>query len=559
MKKLEQLISDKISRREMLTRSGKATAFLALGSIIPSAFFDRLNENKFTVRQSQLYFDPIEASNEDKLILPEGFNFTVIRKWGEKISQSENFGFNNDYVAYLPIDLHSEGNNSEDGLLFVNHEFPSPLFINNYTDADFKSGRIKTAEEVNREKASVGFSVFRVRRENGEWMFVDDETYNRRVDANTPIRISGKALKSDLMGNDDFTKGTLANCSGGITPWGTVLSGEENFQDYFASDNIWEYRWNDVEKDFNVNHYGWVVEVDPFDKNSIPVKRTSLGRFRHENVVINISPKGKVVAYMGDDKVNECVYKFISKSEYDKDDRSKNMNILDEGDLYVADFENGKWQLLDYNKREELKASYGSQADVLVNCDTASKLVGGTECNRPEDIEISPVDSSLFIAFTNNSKKDDNFGSIVRLIEKGDDPESEEFDWEVFATGGVASGFSCPDNLTFDTHGNLWVLCDVSSSKLNKDEQRPFKNNGMFMIPTTGENKGKAFRFASGPADCEICGGNFTPDGSTMFLSIQHPGENSQTLKDLTSRWPDFGEDIPRPAVVAITGFRKTD
>ncbi len=559
MKRLEQLITEKISRRELLKRSGKATAFLALGSIIPPAFFDRLNAKKFESGSSQIFFNAIEASSDDKLVLPEGFDYTIIRKWGEKISESENFGFNNDYVVYLPIDMLSKGNNSTDGLLFVNHEFPSPLFINNYTDADFKSGRIKTAEEVNREKASVGFSVFRVRRENGTWMFVDDETYNRRVDANTPIRLSGKAMKCELMGYEDFVKGTLANCSGGVTPWGTVLSGEENFQDYFASENIWEYRWNDVEKDFNVNHYGWIVEVDPFDKNSIPVKRTSLGRFRHENVAINISPKGKVVAYMGDDKVNECVYKFVSKSEYDKEDRSKNMNILDEGDLYVADFENGKWQLLDYEKRQELKASYGSQAEVLVNCDKASKLVGGTECNRPEDIEISPVDNSVFVSFTNNSKKDDNFGSIVRIIEKGDDPESEEFDWEVFATGGVDSGFSCPDNLTFDSYGNLWVLCDISSSKLNKDEQRPFKNNAMFMIPTKGEHKGKAFRFASGPVDCEMCGGNFTPDGSTMFLSIQHPGENSQTLKDLTSRWPDFAEDIPRPAVVAITGFRKID
>ena len=557
MKKLEQLISEKISRREMISRSGKATAFLALGSIIPPAFFERLHEGKKDLGFPQLYFDPIEASSDDKLILPEGFNFTVVRKWGEKISESESFGFNNDYVAYLPIDLHSDGNNSEDGLLFVNHEFPSPLFINNYTDDDFKSGKIKTKEEVDKEKSSVGFSIFRVKRVNGEWKFVDDDTYNRRVDANTPIRISGKALRSDLMGNDDYAKGTLANCSGGVTPWGTVLSGEENFQDYFTSENIWEYRWNDVDRDFNVNHYGWVVEVDPFDKNSIPVKRTSLGRFRHENVAINISPKGKIVAYMGDDKVNECVYKFVSSSVYDKSNRANNFSLLDEGDLYVADFESGKWQLLDYEKREELKPGFSSQAEVLINCDVASKLVGGTECNRPEDIEISPVDSSLFIAFTNNSKKNDSFGSIVRIIEKNNDPESEEFDWEVFATGGVASGFSCPDNLTFDSHGNLWVLCDISTSKLNKGEQRPFKNNAMFMIPTKGEHKGKAFRFASGPTDCEMCGGNFTPDGSTMFLSIQHPGENSTSLENPTSRWPDFGDDIPRPAVVAITGFRK--
>ena len=557
MSKLEQLVSDKISRREMLARSGKASAFLALGAIFPSEFFLRIEKKEFSAERADVFFKPIPPSDEDRLILPEGFEFKIIRKWGDKISKTEDFGFNNDYVVYLPIDLHSGGSNSEDGLLFVNHEFPSPLFINNYSDDDFRSGRIKSAEEVSREKKSVGFSIFRVKRTNGEWQFVDDERFNRRVDADTPVRISGKAAHSESMGQSEFAKGTLANCSGGVTPWGTVLSGEENFQDYFTSENAWEYRWNDVEKDFNLNHYGWVVEVNPFDKNSVPVKRTSLGRFRHENVAISISPKGKVVAYMGDDKVNECVYKFISDKIYDKNDRSKNSDILDEGDLYVADFENGKWQLLDFGVREELKMEFGSQAEVLIHCDKSSKLVGGTECNRPEDIEISPVDNSVFIAFTNNSKRDDSFGSIVRIIEKNDDPESTEFDWEVFATGGVASGFSCPDNLTFDNAGNLWVLCDISSGKLNKDEQKPFKNNSLFMMPTSGENKGKAFRFASGPKDCEMCGGNFTPDGSTMFLSIQHPGENSLTQDNPTSRWPDFGEDIPRPAVVAITGFLK--
>jgi secreted PhoX family phosphatase len=366
MSKLEQLVSDKISRREMLARSGKASAFLTLGAIFPSEFFARVEKKVSPAISADIFFNPIPPSDEDNLILPEGFEFKIIRKWGDKISATDDFGFNNDYVVYLPIDLHSGGSNSEDGLLFVNHEFPSPLFINNYSDDDFRAGRIKSAEEVSREKKSVGFSILRVKRTNGEWEFVDDDKYNRRVDADSPVKISGRAEHSELMGNNDFAKGTLANCSGGVTPWGTVLSGEENFQDYFASENIWEYRWNDVEKDFNVNHYGWVVEVDPFDKNSVPVKRTSLGRFRHENVAISISPKGKVVAYMGDDKVNECVYKFVSHKIYDMNDRAKNSDILDVGDLYVADFENGKWQLLDFQVREELKKEFSSQAEVLI-------------------------------------------------------------------------------------------------------------------------------------------------------------------------------------------------
>lgn len=553
MNNLESLIHKKLSRRNLIKQTGKATAFLTLGSILPKEFFEiQLYREKKSGHSGDLFFKPVEASMEDRFILPEGFDYKIIRMWGDKINESDFYGYNNDFVGYLPVDFLTGGNNSEDGILVVNHEFPSPLFINNYTDEDFKKGRIKTREEVEAEKRSVGISVFRVKKENGEWKFIEDEKYNRMIDANTQIQISGKA--AGVLG--EYAKGTLANCSGGFTPWKTYLSGEENFQDYYASENVWEYRWNDAEKDFNTEQYGWIVEVDPFDKNSIAKKRTSLGRFRHENVAISISGNKKVAAYMGDDKVNECVYKFISSNSYDENNMKNNFDILDEGDLFVADFNNNQWQLLDFEKRDELKKSFTSQADVLINCDKSSKLVGGTECNRPEDIEINPVDKSVFIAFTNNSKKEDYDGSIVRIIEKNNDPESLEFEWEVFATGGVASGFSCPDNLTFDSKGNLWVLCDVSNSKLNKGRYIPFKNNSLFMIPTAGENIGKAFRFASGPVECEMCGGNFTPDESTMFVSVQHPGENSLTQESPTSRWPNYGNDIPRPAVIAITGFR---
>jgi uncharacterized protein len=552
MNNLEKLIQKKISRRDILKKTGKASVFLTLGAILPKEFFDLdLFKRKNNNSRDEILFKPIEASKEDSFILPEGFEYKIIRQWGDKINETEYFGFNNDYVNYLPIDYLIGGNNSNDGLLVVNHEFPSPLFINNYSDDDFKNGKTKTKEEVEAEKRSVGISVFRVKRENGEWKFIDDENYNRRIDANTQIQVCGNA--KSVLG--DFARGTLANCSGCITPWGTMLSGEENFQDYFVSENTWEYRWNDVEKDFNIGQYGWIVEVDPFDKSSVPKKRTSLGRFRHENVGISITGDKKVAAYMGDDKVNECVYKFISKRNYDETNRENNFDILDEGDLYAADFKNNKWQLLDFEKREELKNNFTSQADVLINCDRASKLVGGTETNRPEDIEVNPVDKSVFIAFTNNSTKNDYDGSIVRIIEKNNDPGSLEFEWEVFATGGVASGFSCPDNLTFDSKGNLWMLCDVSNAKLNKDRFIPFKNNALFMIPTSGENKGKAFRFASGPVDSEMCGGNFTPDESTLFVSVQHPGENSLTQESPTSRWPNYGNDIPRCAVIAITGF----
>ena len=349
--KLEILINRKISRRKMLKDTGKASAFLAVSSVLPSEFFNIPFLKEKINNSSDIFFKPIEPSDEDKFILPEGFSYNVIRKWGDRISATEDFGFNNDYTAYLPIDFLEGGNNSEDGLLLVNHEFPSPLFINGYTDDDFRNNRIKTKEEVDAEKRSVGISVFRVTKVNGEWKFAEDDKFSRRIDALTPVKLCGKAAGSEELKHSEYAAGTLANCSGGITPWGTMLSGEENFQDYFNSENLWEYRWNDADKDFIVENYGWVVELDPFDKNSEPKKRTSLGRFRHENVAVNISADNKVVAYMGDDKINECVYKFISEKNYDKTKRENNFDILDKGDLYVADFENNKWQLIDFEKR----------------------------------------------------------------------------------------------------------------------------------------------------------------------------------------------------------------
>jgi len=549
--RLEELIRKRLSRRSAM----KAGAFFAAGAIFPAGFFGKSFAKNPAHSTGIIPFSPISGSAEDALILPEGFQYTIIRQWGDKINDTEYFGYNNDFVTFLPIDLLEGGKNSEDGLLVVNHEYPSPLFVSGYTYEDKIAGKKKSREQIDMEKRAVGMSIFRIKKEYGKWSFVLDNNFNRRIDAFTKIKLTGKAAGTPEMQHAFYATGSLANCSGGRTLWGTVLSGEENFQDYplGSLEGDSGYRWTDQGDEHITEHYGWVLEVDPFDKNAMPKKRTSLGRFRHENVAISLAADNRVVAYMGDDKINECVYKFVSHNKYDPSSRTANMDILDDGDLYVADFEQNKWQLLDYLKRSELQMHFNSQADVLINCDKSSKVVGGTECNRPEDIEVHPFDKSVYISFTNNSSKNDQFGSIVRIMES--DPAAEDFKWEVFATGGVASGFSCPDNMVFDSKGNLWVLSDISTSKMNKGIQAPFKNNALFMIPTRGESAGKAFQFASGPTDCEMCGCYFSPNEKEMFLSVQHPGESSIDRNNPTSRWPAYGNDIPRPAVVVITGF----
>jgi uncharacterized protein len=551
---LEDLIHKRISRRGAL----KGLAFFTAGAILPGAFFNngfaRTGDAAATGKTSPgVFFEPIPPSSADEFILAEGFDYKIIRQWGDMISDTEIFGYNNDYVVYLPIDVLEGGNNSDDGILFVNNEYTHPVFVSGYNHDDYQAKKPKTKEQIVAEKKSVGVSIFRVKKGANGWEFVNDSKYNNRIDATVPVILSGKAAGTPEMHNSYEAIGTLANCSGGLTPWGTVLSGEENFQDCMPGG--W-YKWDGYGEELIPEHYGWILEVDPFDKTKPAKKRTSMGRFHHENVCIGIAKDGRVAAYMGDDDTNECVYKFVSSNKFDPSNREANMDILDDGDLYVADFVNNKWQLLDFEKREELKKDFKSQADVLINCDKSSKLVGGTESNRPEDIEIHPVDGSVYIAFTNNSKKKDYHGSIVRIIEAGDDHAAEYFTWEVFATGSVESGFSCPDNLCFDSEGNLWVLSDMSGSKMNKGDYEPFKNNSLFFIPTQGENKGKAFRFASAPTDAEMCGGNFTLDEKTMFISIQHPGEQTDYIEKPTSRWPNGGNDIPRPAVIAITGFK---
>ena len=189
-------------------------------------------------------------------------------------------------------------------------------------------------------------------------------------------------------------------------------------------------------------------------------------------------------------------------------------------------------------------------------------LVGGTPTDRPEDVEINPIDGTIYIAHTNNDKHGNFHGHITRFVEANDDLASLEFDFEIFAAGGKQSGFSAPDNLTFDTQGNLWTVTDISSSKLNGGIYKHFKNNGMFVIPTIPyknvkeDEVGEAYQFASAPLEAEMTGPCFTPDETTLFLSVQHPGENTEDAKKPTSMWPHRkGDTMPRPTVVAITGF----
>jgi secreted PhoX family phosphatase len=540
-----------ITRRRFLTYLGMGTyAALMNPSTARSADFPARRRKG----PPPDFFRPIQPSSRDDLLLPDGFRYEVVCAWGDKLGSKdpwgaeETFGFNNDFIAYFPIDALQGGKSNREGLLWINHEYPNPLFISNYR----RKSR-KTEQQIIAEKKSVGGSVIHIRREEGHWKHLPGSQYSRRLTASYP-RIPLTGPTAELVPE---AVGTLANCSGGRTPWFTALSCEENYQDFNETEDG-GYRWSDVPEQKLDNHqFGWIVEVDPFGELP-PRKHTALGRFQHENAAICVGPTGRLVVYMGDDEENQFFYKFVSAEPCrTQASRSEQAKLLTAGTLYAADFKAGKWLAIDFNRNRTNLVEEGlkSQAEVLLHTRDAAAILGATPLDRPEACKVHPLDGTLYLALTYNTSHGNLFGQVVRLIEDNDNPEGESFRYEIFLAGGPQSGLACPDNLVFDSKGNLWVICDIASEDLNKGAYKPFGNNGMYVVPTAGPSAGEAFQFGSGPVECELTGPWFTEDEQTLFLSVQHPGEESESLDALTSHWPSGGTAIPRPAVVAITGF----
>ena len=374
------------------------------------------------------------------------------------------------------------------------------------------------------------------------------------------------------------------------------------------------YGWYTVDPRFDVRReprealrHGWIVEIDPQDPTMAPRKRTALGRFCHEGANTILTKDGRVAAYMGDDAKFEYVYKFVSRYRFDPKDRAANRDLLDHGTLHVARFDadgRGEWLPLVYDERGPLNSGAGftSQAEVVIRCREAADLLGATPMDRPEDVEPSPVTGRVYMALTKNDSRaperrdfmgrnidlgpnaanprpKNDFGHIVELIEDGDDASSMRFAWNVFllagdprdgaarfltraedvaagqlaredvyyagyADRGAVSPIACPDNLGFDPSGRLWVVTDADT--------RLIGNNGCFVVPTSGPDRGLLTQVLSAPVGAEVCGCEFTPDGKTLFLSIQHPGEGG-TVDAPVSHWPDGGGLPARSAVIAVS------
>ncbi len=538
-------------------------------------------------------FEPIAATDRDELVLPDGFTYDVVIKWGDTFTRhGDRFGFNNDFIGVFPLGA------DDDVLLWVNHEYvslpPAVRRVDLYGqtfDLYEQTFRMLRGHQpsLNDQKRDVGGSVVRVRRDpvSGGWSALLRDPHNRRVDAFTRCRVDGPA--APLM-RVALVEGTFDNCAGGVTPWGTVLSCEENIHLRVPEAVDTRGRFHRGGPfDLPGGHYGWVVEVDPHDPASVPVKHTALGRFRHEGVGLRAVPGQPLAGYMADDRIGGHVWKFVSAGLY-QPDRPHNRRLLAEGTLYAARFNEdgtGEWRPIAMDSpldpvpsprdpkpdipagAQRLGDVYLSLGAALMDAYRAANCVGATPSGRPEDVEVHPADGSVFVAFTASSERPGLWpnlhGEVWRIEEDGGGPGGRSFRWARFSVGGppdpARSGrvFTQPDNLVIDRRGDLWMATDIAGEHVNaKEPYAAFKNSGVFRIPVSGPDRGRPSQFASLPCEAEATGPAFAPGESALFLSVQHPGERWGTRFSASdaprgSNWP-FGRlrTPPQPAVVAI-------
>ena len=575
-------------------------------------------------------FEPVAPNTADAVVIPKGYEQGVVIRWGDPVeagapefdpakqtaaAQAKQFGYNNDFVGLIP-------NGRDRWLMVVNHEYTTEtqMFPAGSYDANNP-----TREQYEIALAAHGLSVVQVQKSRTGGLEVVPSQYGRRITLTTEFEVRGPAAGSkylktsaDPSGRKVF--GTQNNCSGGVTPWGTVLSGEENFNQYFANANTvtdadtktrlarygisggastrkWERfdkRWDIAQDPNETNRFGWVVEIDPNDPKSTPVKHTALGRFKHEAANISIARDGRVVVYMGDDERFDYIYKFVSNGKYKKGTssyaRRYNSALLDDGTLYVAKFTgdspasefdgsgklpsdgefDGTGQWIPLASGNESFVDGFTAEEVYVFTRLAADKVGATKMDRPEDIEPNPVNGRVYAALTNNTdrgaagkagvdevnpRNGNKNGHVLEWEEDRGDAASLKFSWRLLLVCGdpktadtyfggfpkdQVSPISCPDNVAFDPYGNLWISTDGNALG---------SNDGLFSVPVEGPERGHVKQFLTVPIGAETCGPVVTSD--FVLVAVQHPGENA-TPAAPTSHWPDGGTSLARPAIVSV-------
>jgi uncharacterized protein len=574
--------------RRMVLRGGFGAVLASVfGGGLLSACGGSDGDNDTESVSYEVKFSRVARGTADGVTVPEGYTAEVLFAAGDAVLAGAT-AFSGTFLGSADTERFAGGNHdgmhfyalpgvdaNRGGLLAINHEFPDFQILRSTAyDAATASD-----EDKRIALSAVGVSVIEVAKgSDGKWALVAGSRYNKRYTGNTRFRVSGPAAA--VVG--DTVIGTLNNCASGATPWGTYLTCEETTENYL----------DPTQPELG---YGWVVEIDPrAELAGMPVKRTALGRFDHENTAYRLGSDGTVAIYMGDDSTPGCIYKFVPSAKVNASDRAANTNLLDSGTLYAARFNadgTGAWLALTQGQnglvagavdpgnetqgpQTDMTIDFATQADVLLNTKAAARVAGATLMDRPEWITVAP-DGAVYCTCTNNSgrtvtdaanpRTQNRHGHIVRWSEEGNAPGATAFRWSIVLQAGDPSlastagnlvgningdTFSSPDGIDIDPQGRLWVQTDMSipgnsgvSGKTNVDV---FGHNAMYHVNTAS---GASTRFLVGPVGCEITGLTYTPDLKTFFINIQHP----------TGQWPSSVQGNTLPPRSATIVVRRTD
>jgi secreted PhoX family phosphatase len=627
------IASTQLSRRAVLLGGSALAAGAALPTVWAEPAAARARGGSAAGAAGKLVFTPIESvpSTVDAVTVPKGYEWNTILRWGDPLfynsprfnpeepnaeAQELQFGYNNDYLEILVTDRRGRK-----GLLCCNHEYTNRAIMFPPT-----TNAAQEAEVLRTLMAAHGFSVVELERSGRRrpWKYIRGGRLNRRITAYTPFRMTGPAAGSELLRTaaDPTGRrvyGTFGNCAGGTTPWGTILSGEENFNGYFVADPNAKgsarygltnkpsvYGWEKIDPRFDAtkpdyanepNRFGYIVEIDPSDPTSTPRKHTAMGRFKHEGANIRVDADGTVAAYMGDDEKFDYLYKFVSSRRYRRGDsmaaRRNNRRLLTEGDLYVARFSGvqkpgndnlgaGAWIPLTLDGESCVPGM--SHDEVLVFTRLAADIMKATPMDRCEDVEPSLKTGKVYVTCTNNDARGtagkpgtdaanpravNKNGHIIEITERRNRAGATSFTWDMFMVcgdkgqagtyfagwDGPVVPISCPDNVAFDSAGNLWIATDGQPGSIKK-------NDGLFRVPVAGRERGHVVQFLAVPTGAETCGPVIQDRDESVFVAVQHPGEDGKWGEQV-SFFPDYvsaGERPrpgewrgPRPSVIQVT------
>lgn len=586
----EDVLSVHMSRRSVLV-GGLATAAVAFfGSSAASAASPKAQiaaATRRVAKSPKIGFTSIPLQSSPMPTIAPEYTYTVLAPWREKLDGS---GTSYDIVGFTAEEQEKSVGIGHDGMWYFGDETSGLLCVNHeYGTTQHIMGKSvpQSLEEVRLSQAAHGMSVIKIEKAGKKGWRIAKSDKNRRLHVNSPAVFSGPAAKSDLLKNaaGNPVQGTLNNCANGYTPWGTYLTCEENFNGYFgATSTTWKasteqarygisaagfgYDWHKYDARFDVsnpayanemNRFGWVVEVDPNDPKSKMVKRTALGRVKHEGAEVVEAKNGRVVVYMGDDERFDYVYKFVSKQPWKKA-IAAGKSPLDEGTLYVAKFnDDGTGQWLELSTANPVLSGW-TLDKILVNTRLAADLLGATKMDRPEWITTG-ADGMQYVTLTNNTQRGttgkagvdkanptavNTYGHIVRFMD-ADKNIGTTFTWEIFALAkdvADAGGqmFGSPDGIWADADGRVFV---------QTDGEQPGKQNDQLLVANSVTRQFS--RLFTGVKGCEVTGVAVTPSQKTMFVNLQHPGDGDPRISNFPAPYTGLGGPVPRDCTIVIS------